>query len=862
MLNAQARAAWSKYLELDACSSWAQEAERHRQTLERTPLSLATERPRRPERLRLQEELLGSWALAWLAGRQGDAAQALTDARALATALALASGDPFLRESVAAIDAAAAQADLTKISALARGHRAYAEALTLEREERDTAALARFLTASRYLTRGGSPLAAAAEVEAATCELYLGRYRKVLARLDRSPVTLAYLVLAGRHSWIQGLADLKLASFSDSLRSYRRSLSLFQAAHEMESVAALHFLIAENLRHLGQDETAWDERLLALETAQAVQAQLWFHDSLFDAAEAARQEDFPDVALLFQSEMIESPLHLTDPISKTESYLRRSRTYNQLGDMASARRDVERARHWVARIQPQERRGPLQADLDLAEAEILLPLQPAEAVGLLDRAISFSQKEEKYFRLPELYRERARAFLALGQDGLAESDLESGLAECERQRRKVLDSQLQISYFEQAQPVFNEMIEFQALRRGSADRAFAYAESSRSRNLLDTLDSGAVAAGSHRASGPVAPSVVQSQLPVGVVLVEYVVLNGRSLAWVLARDRFKMIELPFGRRALAEKVEQLRRSISEHGGFQRVSEEIYDALIRPLDSHLHPGEGLVLIPDKSLYRLPFAALHDRINRKFLIEQRALDIAPSVAIFLKSLRRLAGASQPQDRILVVGDPAFDHSTFPDLPSLPGSRVEAEQIAQLYGTSKLLTGVDATRTEVLRSASSYSLIHFAAHSLANTDYPLLSSIILAPDRRHSRGVADSGILYAHEIYRLKLPVTRVVVLATCGSAGGRQAEGEGIASLARPFLAAGVPAVVGSLWAVDDRVAETIFVSFHRHLKAGADPVSALREAQIKALRSSDTVLRDPAAWSGFVVLGAVQTTATH
>jgi len=46
------------------------------------------------------------------------------------------------------------------------------------------------------------------------------------------------------------------------------------------------------------------------------------------------------------------------------------------------------------------------------------------------------------------------------------------------------------------------------------------------------------------------------------------------------------------------------------------------------------------------------------------------------------------------------------------------------------------------------------------------------------------------------------------------------GEGVLHLARPFLLAGVSAVVATLWDVDDAGASTTLIEFPRRLSAGA------------------------------------------
>ena len=61
-------------------------------------------------------------------------------------------------------------------------------------------------------------------------------------------------------------------------------------------------------------------------------------------------------------------------------------------------------------------------------------------------------------------------------------------------------------------------------------------------------------------------------------------------------------------------------------------------------------------------------------------------------------------------------------------------------------------------------------------------LLSKLVLAPGRD-----GGTGVLTAQEIYSLRLPRTRLVVLAACDTGNEYVPGGEGVTSLARAFLA---------------------------------------------------------------------------
>jgi CHAT domain-containing protein len=138
----------------------------------------------------------------------------------------------------------------------------------------------------------------------------------------------------------------------------------------------------------------------------------------------------------------------------------------------------------------------------------------------------------------------------------------------------------------------------------------------------------------------------------------------------------------------------------------------------------------------------------------------------------------------------------------------------------------------------------VIHIAAHAIANAQMPSKSLLFLAPSGNH-RGTIDAKELLIH----LHLDRTRLVVLATCSSAGGLPVGSEGVAPLVRPLLAAAVPAVIGTLWDVNDATAKRLLVSFHRRYLEGNDAAVALQRAQLELLGSNKDF-----EWAAYQVIG--------
>ena len=124
------------------------------------------------------------------------------------------------------------------------------------------------------------------------------------------------------------------------------------------------------------------------------------------------------------------------------------------------------------------------------------------------------------------------------------------------------------------------------------------------------------------------------------------------------------------------------------------------------------------------------------------------------------------------------------------------------------------------------------------------PQRSAVVLAPGSDN-----EDGLLQPRDIAGLDLN-GKVVVLSTCQSGSGLVQRGEGVMSLARAFMRAGSPAVIGTLWPLRDDEASFLFEAFYRHLSKGKNLSAALQAAQRELIEAG----APERAWAGAVVLG--------
>ncbi len=124
------------------------------------------------------------------------------------------------------------------------------------------------------------------------------------------------------------------------------------------------------------------------------------------------------------------------------------------------------------------------------------------------------------------------------------------------------------------------------------------------------------------------------------------------------------------------------------------------------------------------------------------------------------------------------------------------------------------------------------------------PLFSRIELAPD-----GERD-GNLEMQEVLGLDLSKTGLVVLSACSTQMGKLSAGDELEGLTRAFLYAGTPAVLSSLWRVEDDSTAFLMTRFYTHLRHGAGRAESLQLAQIETRKR----FPHPYQWAAFVLTG--------
>jgi CHAT domain-containing protein len=297
--------------------------------------------------------------------------------------------------------------------------------------------------------------------------------------------------------------------------------------------------------------------------------------------------------------------------------------------------------------------------------------------------------------------------------------------------------------------------------------------------------------------------------------------------------------------------------------FLAAAHNLYKRLIPPSPDY----SRLIIVPEGRLSYFPFDILvSEPVHHfsglfsqvPFLIKDFTIRYGYSATL----LDRLKKGNRIRLNKLIAFAPGYGHTPVTgayageyremsldrtSLRPLPGSIKEVVEIGKMSG-GRVFTGATASEELFKKLAGQAHILHLATHAFLDDEDPLKSKLVF------SEGNAEEdGFLNVYEIYNLDL-VARMVVLSACSTGSGGMKRGEGIMSLARAFIYAGVPNIVMTLWTVSDRQSYELMLGFYRQLMAGRSTERALRKAKLEFLEQASPTYQHPQYWAGYLLVG--------
>jgi CHAT domain-containing protein/Tfp pilus assembly protein PilF len=369
----------------------------------------------------------------------------------------------------------------------------------------------------------------------------------------------------------------------------------------------------------------------------------------------------------------------------------------------------------------------------------------------------------------------------------------------------------------------------------------------------------------------------------------------KSYAWIITRDGADWTELKISARDLDEQVRALRawvvdpRQRFDSALAYKIFQETFGAFAEKLAAE----KRLSIVTNGALTSLPPQLLiaKDPTGKTlkemdWLIRSHAVTVLPSVAS-LKILRTGSQASSARKPMIAFADPVFSkparaqqlamrsitsfyRGTQVDvaaigkyLPQLPGTRKEAQQIAEdlTADSADIKLGLAATEAAVKQAKlDQYRVVYFATHGLVAGDLEAFAKdkaepalALSIPEKPND---FDDGLLTASEIAQLKLDADWAV-LSACNTAAEDKPGAEALSGLARAFFYAGARSLIVSHWAVSDEAAARLMIGTFR--ASARDPqlshAEALRQSMLAMIDGAKSDAEaDPRLWATFVVVG--------
>ena len=289
------------------------------------------------------------------------------------------------------------------------------------------------------------------------------------------------------------------------------------------------------------------------------------------------------------------------------------------------------------------------------------------------------------------------------------------------------------------------------------------------------------------------------------------------------------------------KLRQYLPDVTRASQVKDISTQLYQWLIEPLESDLKTGkiDTLVFVVDGALRNIPPSVLYNASLQKYLIEQYAIAIAPSLKLVepknLKDIKLNA---------LMGGVNRFRSIEGREFAPLANVERELENIASQVSRSEQLFNQNFTFENLRQQLelNSYSILHIATHgefssSLEQTFVLTWNQLLKVKD--------FTGLL--RQVDRTSSEDIELLVLSACQTAKGDLQAGLGLAGIA---VQSGARSTVATLWSVEDRLNTKVIKQFYQKLNQKTTKAKALQQAQLNLLKEE----KRPYFWSPYVLIG--------
>ncbi|HET9767000.1 MAG TPA: CHAT domain-containing protein, partial [Thermoanaerobaculia bacterium] len=680
-LRDQAAAAWQRCRLRDPSRDWA---------------SVAAARVRRlavpvpPGSETAEREVLLHLLPAWFAGGAANGAPELERAAVVAATHAAAHHDPILVSVVAAAQAASG----AQRRELVRGLQALAAARTAY-DQHDLAACSNGARrAFGLLDRTHHQLLAMAALTGASCS-YLGGRLDESARWAAKAHRLAFAqeppspLVLGQLAWLEGLIAYARARPAEAVEDYRRALVELARADDEQRAASVRNLLGGVYGYLGRSVAAWQEATAATRTAGLTPARryqaLQTLAALADDAGLPRVEREVAVAMSAEADRVLDPSYAADALA-----------FQARAALGQGRREAAvslwRRSLALAETIPEPYARARTAAYTRVELSAALPPElAAEAERLLAPVDSLAASDGELFLALALARARVRELL--GDSAAAEDELRRAAARAREDRLSLASVASRDEAFSRRRDIYEALVGA-LVRRGKPEDALAVLEDWRTESFARV-----------KLRDESRAQLTPNDGSVGVF--SLLCLHQELYVWRLERGAISFARYAAPRERVAALAASFEAALRTGGDASLPGRQLARWIF---GDPLSLPAKVVVVPDATLFAVPFAALPATRRGEPLLAAHEVAVTPSLRLW-QSLRQ---SRTTQSRCtLLIGGAELGGVLYPNLQRLTRLDEELAQIGKRYAcTDRANTRADVER----QLAHEYAVVHFAGHAIA--------------------------------------------------------------------------------------------------------------------------------------------------
>ena len=402
-----------------------------------------------------------------------------------------------------------------------------------------------------------------------------------------------------------------------------------------------------------------------------------------------------------------------------------------------------------------------------------------------------------------------------------------------RQELVALNPDLQFSFLETVEPVYRELVSL--LLDSDPDQS----KLQQTRQLVESLQLAELDNFFRHACLQAEPQLIDTVDATAAVL--YPIILPDRLAVIVSRPGLPLVhyETRLPQTDIEATIAELQLYLNPHffeADQLRLSQKLYDWLIRPAEDQLTDVQTLVFVLDGTLRNLPVATLHD--GKQYLIERFSLALSPGLQLLDPKVLNV-------DQLdVLTGGLSESQQGFSALPAVD---VEVNEIAATLPATQLLNQTFTTeRLKRTLTDAPFAVVHLATHGQFSSKAE--DTFLVTWDGRIN--VNDLDTLLQTRRRDPDQPL-ELLVLSACQTATGDKRAALGLAGMA---LRSGARSTLATLWQVNDESTSTLMVEFYRQLteNPGISKAAALRAAQLELLKNPQ--YQHPFYWAPFVLIG--------